>query len=149
MGGSEPPYLYDAPKHRPIAYPYSEFDPKAATRDSWNRAADAARPRPKQNGPLIDFNRHPDSYMIVTGTQVEFEPMPKNTKKWVAATRWVQFTLRVLQLFGALGALVCVICLKPTDGAQGWLIRIPVCSPQLRFLQCCQLTDVSPPGTLL
>ena len=125
MGGSEPPYLY-TPTTRPVSYPYSDFNPKAATQAAWQRASLASQPKPKQDGPLVDFNKHPDSYMIVQGNQTEWKPLPPNTKKAIVVTRWVQFALRVVQCIGALGLLVCVICIKGMETAVGWLVRVPV-----------------------
>jgi len=77
-------------------------------------------------GPLIDFNQHPDSFMIVSYGQNEHESLPPGTKKTVVVTRWVQFGLRLLQLIGALGLLFCVICVKGAAPAQSWMLRVPV-----------------------
>ena len=99
MGAGDAPYLYDPPSRRQIAYPYSDFDPKAVTRASWISAAESTVSKPKQEGPLVDFNRHPDSYMIVP-PQIVREPMPANTKTKVKAVRWVQFGFRLAQLLG-------------------------------------------------
>jgi hypothetical protein len=126
MGASEPPYLYDSPSRRQVAYPYSDFDPKAASRASWQSAAIAAQPRPKQQGPLVDFNKHPDSYMIVSGSQVEHKLLPSNTKKTITIVRWVQWTLRVMQLLGSIGGLICLICLKGIETAPSYIMRVPV-----------------------
>lgn len=125
MGAGDAPYLYDPPSRRQIAYPYSDFDPKAVTRASWISAAESTMSKPKKEGPLVDFNRHPDSYMVVT-PQAPRAPMPPNTKKKVVAWRWVQFSLRLLQLLGAIGLLLCVIFVRNTETAQGWIMRIPV-----------------------
>lgn len=125
MGAGHAPYLYDPPSRRQIAYPYSDFDPKAVTRASWISAAESTMSKPKQEGPLIDFNRHPDSYMVVT-PHAPREPLPPNTKKKVVAWRWVQFGLRVSQLLGAIGLLLCVIFVRNTETAQGWIMRVPV-----------------------
>jgi hypothetical protein len=124
MGAGDAPYLYDPPSRRQIAYPYSDFDPKAVTRASWISAAESNVSKPKQEGPLVDFNRHPDSYMIVP-PQIVREPMPANTKTKVKAVRWVQFGFRLAQLLGAVGCLLCVIFVKNTEKAQGWIMRIP------------------------
>jgi hypothetical protein len=124
MGAGDAPYLYDPPSRRQIAYPYSDFDPKAVTRASWISAAESNVSKPKQEGPLVDFNRHPDSYMIVP-PQIVREPMPANTKTKVKAIRWVQFGFRLAQLLGAIGCLLCVIFVKNTEKAQGWIMRIP------------------------
>nr|POE85377.1 pyridoxamine 5'-phosphate oxidase family protein usto [Quercus suber] len=99
MGVSEPPYIYDQPQHNRniIAYPYSQFDPKAVTAASYAAASQQSLPKPKQNGPLLNFNQHPDSYMIVTGQDVSHEPMPANTKKTVTVLRWVLFVFRIFQ----------------------------------------------------
>lgn len=130
MGGSEPPYLYDRPQHtrNSVAYPYSHFNPKAVSEASYAAVSTATLPRPQHNGPLINFNQHPDSYMIVTGQNVDFQPMSANTKKTVTILRWVQFALRVLEELGALGLLVATICIRGTQGAVTYLLRIPVCS---------------------
>lgn len=125
MGAGDAPYLYDPPSRRQVAYPYSDFDPKAVTRASWISATESTISKPKQEGPLIDFNRHPDSYMVVA-PQVHHEPLPPNTKTKVVATRWVQFGFRLAQVLGAIGCLLCVIFVRNTETAQGWIMRIPV-----------------------
>ncbi|KAM0712526.1 hypothetical protein Q7P37_011623 [Cladosporium fusiforme] len=124
MGGVDQPYLYDPPSRRQIAYPYSDFDPKAVTRASWISAAESTMSKPKKEGPLIDFNKHPDSFMVVT-PQASREPMPANTKKKVTIVRWVQFGLRIIQVVGAIGCLLCVIFVRNTETAQGWIMRVP------------------------
>lgn len=126
MGSSDPPYLYDRPASRPVSYPYSQYDPKAISRVSWQQSMTSSRPQSSQAGPLVDFNRHPDSYMVVRGTQRDLPSMPKNTKTAVAAVRWTQFSLRVLQLAAAMGALFCGIVLKPAEQTQSWIVRITV-----------------------
>jgi len=56
--GVEPPFIYDRPSVYTFGNPSTRsFDPKAATRASWQPPPQ----RPKQDGPLIDFNKHPDS----------------------------------------------------------------------------------------
>lgn len=123
--GVEPPYLYTAPTRQSVADPYYNFDPKAVTRSSY-AASFASTQRPKQEGPLINFNKHPDSYVIVPYGSCDLEPMPANTRKKVVVTRRIQLALRILQLFGAVGLLVCVICLLGVDETQSWILRIPV-----------------------
>jgi hypothetical protein len=49
--GVQPPFLYDAVKHK-------DFDPRAASRASMQSSR--APPRPKQEGPLVSFNQHPE-----------------------------------------------------------------------------------------
>lgn len=130
MGAAEPPYLYDAPSQRPVSFPYSSFEPKRVTNALREQSSYASRPKSTQSGPLIDFNRHPDSYMVVTGSDLNHKPLPASTKKWVTVIRWIQFTLRALTLLGAMGVLFCIICLKPTDLTQAWIMRITVSYPR-------------------
>lgn len=132
MGGSDQPFLYDRPTNRnsQITYPYSDFNPRAATQAHYaalTERAERQKHRSAQEGkPLINFNQHPDSYMIVGQPTVDYEPMAPSTKKMVIAMRWVQFALRLLQEIGAVGILVCVICLKMNNDGPGWIIRVAV-----------------------
>jgi len=131
MGASDLPYLYQPTTHT-SAYPSQDFNPKAVTHAHYARLSQAssAPTSPKKEGPLINFNEHPDSYVVYSGAQKEHKALPKNTKKVIVTTRWVQFALRVLQEIVALGLLACGICLKGTSGAETYLIRVPV-SPHL------------------
>ena len=52
--------------------------------------------------------------------------MNPRTKYHVKHARWMQVFLRICALLGAAGMLVCVICIKGTDGSVAWIIRIPV-----------------------
>lgn len=57
MGRSSPPFLYDPPSTWSFDGPTgSGFNPKAVTQASWT----PRQPKPKPNGPLVNFNRHPD-----------------------------------------------------------------------------------------
>ncbi|PIA99715.1 hypothetical protein CB0940_03306 [Cercospora beticola] len=124
------PYLYGQLEgsRTSIAYPYSDFNPRAATQAHYQAFAERAERQKKlsqQDGrPLINFNQHPDSYMVVNNPEVHHEPLPSNTKGKIIGTRWVQFAFRILQELGALGVLVCVICLKMANDGPGWIIRI-------------------------
>jgi hypothetical protein len=56
--GVEPPFLYDHPSKYIFNGPTDTgFNPKAATIASWT----PTQPKPKRDGPLIEFNKHPDS----------------------------------------------------------------------------------------
>jgi hypothetical protein len=56
--GVEPPFLYDPPNRYSFSGPTERgFNPKAATQASWSPPASRAKP----DGPLINFNQHPDS----------------------------------------------------------------------------------------
>ncbi|KAF2768214.1 hypothetical protein EJ03DRAFT_375431 [Teratosphaeria nubilosa] len=128
MGGSDQPYMYDPPARRGIAYPYSNFNPKAVTHASYARLSQLSTNTShttKKQGPLINFNQHPDSYVVVAGNQTEHKPLPPHTKKAVVSVRWVTFGFRILQEIGAIGLLVCVICIRGTSGGETYLLRIP------------------------
>lgn len=53
--GPQQPFLYESDKVD-SRFPTSSFDPKAVTRASW----EPKPKKPKQNGPLISINRHPE-----------------------------------------------------------------------------------------
>lgn len=56
--GVEPPFIYDRPSSYTFAGPTSKsFNPRAATQASWTPRPE----KPKQDGPLINFNKHPDT----------------------------------------------------------------------------------------
>jgi hypothetical protein len=125
MVGITPTYSF-APVSQQERDPTYDFDPKAVTRASYYSIASSSTPALKQEGPLIDFNRHPDSYIIVPTARSNVPPMHPNTKQRINTARWLQFALRLLQLVGALGALVCVIIIRGVNDVQGWILRIPV-----------------------
>ncbi len=52
--------------------------------------------------------------------------MSPRTKKKIKYARWIQLALRILELLGTLGLLVCVICLKGMQSTVGWVTRIVV-----------------------
>lgn len=125
MGGE--PFQYDHPTKYSFVGPADRgFHPKAATEASWT----PRQPRPQHAGPLIDstqFNRHPDSYFVVPYGNLNAKPMSKRTKSKVKWTRVTQLLLRICALLGALGMLLCVICIRGTESITGWIIRVPVC----------------------
>ncbi|RMY97057.1 hypothetical protein D0862_08262 [Hortaea werneckii] len=133
MGGSDMPYLYTPTTHRhsyatDYNYPHSTFNPKAVTQASYARLSQQSintSPPKKREGPLINFNEHPDSYVVYSGDRPEFKPVHKGAKRWIVGVRWFQFGLRVVTEIMALGLLVCAVCLTDVDGAAKYLIRIP------------------------
>jgi hypothetical protein len=120
MVGRFQPYLYDA------QFDESNFNPKAVTMAS---RLPPPPPRKKQEGPLIDFNKHPDSYLILPYGNTNVKPMPKNTKIFVKVARWIQLVFRVLTLLGAVGVLLCGIFIRGTTDTEGYIMRIPVSTP--------------------
>ncbi|KAJ5651420.1 uncharacterized protein N7484_005143 [Penicillium longicatenatum] len=119
MGRSEPPFLYD----RPSAYSFNGptdpfFNPKAVTQASRTPAV----PRQKQDGPLINFNRHPDSWESFEKKPTH-TPMNPKVKKWIKGVRGTQLGLRSITLLGALASLFCSIVIKNADTTVIWIMR--------------------------
>ena len=135
--GVEPPFLYDHPSRYSFNGPTDKgFNPRAATVASWTPAA----PKIKRDGPLVEFNRHPDSvsatrnlskpslmsfqYLVVPYGNLTAKPMSPSTGKKIKTLRQLQLFLRVHQFIGALGSLFCVIAINRTSGSVGWIIRV-------------------------
>jgi len=185
MGGPKSPYLYPSPD-RPLSYPYSSYNPRAASQAAYQARQIRNIPQARQDGPLlrfpppapptksfialsesgkvnytpaaneqiqenrrsrqatsevVNFNRHPDSWMIAHDQRKDYKPMPANTRKKVVAIRWVQFALRVVQELGAMGLLTCMICFTNVPEAFLWVMRVAVSLTQqlLRLVRanCC------------
>ncbi|KAF1976593.1 hypothetical protein BU23DRAFT_587952 [Bimuria novae-zelandiae CBS 107.79] len=109
------PYLYDAT-------PSDSFNPKAVTIAS---RLPPSPPKKKPEGPLVDFNRHPDSYGVLPYGQTDVKPMNPKVKIIVKVARWIQFALRVFNLIGAIGSLLCSIFIKGASNTEGYIMRIP------------------------
>ncbi|TKX21165.1 FAD dependent oxidoreductase-like protein 3 [Elsinoe australis] len=120
MGGA--PYLYTPSINNGSTF---DFNPRAYSQASYAASIEKQSPKPKQQGPLVDLNRHPDSWMVVTPNATNVEPMPPNTRVKVLTCRGIQLLFRILQLIGALGLFVCTICIRGTQDVQGWIMRIP------------------------
>jgi hypothetical protein len=56
MGASDVPFMYQAVSRDDERFPAQTFDPKAVTRASY----EPKKPKPKPDGPLVSFNRHPE-----------------------------------------------------------------------------------------
>ena len=56
MGAPQAPFMYQAVHKDDDRFPAASFDPKAVTRASM----EPKKPRPKSDGPLVSFNRHPE-----------------------------------------------------------------------------------------
>jgi hypothetical protein len=123
MGGGQP-YLYGPPQSFNQWDPYNCFNPKAVSQSSLKPRVE----KPKQDGPLLNFNRHPDSFLITPTGQTEFKKMHPNTKNRVKYARRAQLFFRGLQLIGCVGLLVAVICIKNIKGAESWIVRLSVSS---------------------
>ncbi|KAK8159470.1 hypothetical protein IWX90DRAFT_301483 [Phyllosticta citrichinensis] len=129
MGGPDQPYIYEPQRNSVTVDSLYGFNPRAVTQAS-RAAAKAAASKTSassvREGPLIDFNRHPDSYLIGQYDHSDVEPMSPKTKERVNWAKWIQFAFRALQLIAAIGLLICVICIKGTQGLEGWIIRVSV-----------------------
>jgi hypothetical protein len=122
MGGGQP-FLY-APS-APVQYSALDpgFNPKAVTQASY---APPPPPKPKQEGPLLNFNRHPDSYIVQPYGKLDCKPMSPNTKSKVKWTRSIQLASRIFQLLGSIAMLIFVISVKGASDNEGWILRLPV-----------------------
>ncbi|KAJ5519474.1 hypothetical protein N7453_001896 [Penicillium expansum] len=119
MGRSSPPFLYESPSAYGFKGPTDRgFNPRAATEASWTRPAD----KPKPKGPLVNLNRHPDTWGSFN-TASSFTPMSHKTKDRVKYARSTQLALRVLAFLGALGSLFCSIVIKGAAVTVIWIIR--------------------------
>ena len=56
MGGTQPPFMYQAVHKDDERFPATSFDPKAVTRASY----ESKKPKSKPDGPLVSINRHPE-----------------------------------------------------------------------------------------
>lgn len=121
MGGGQP-YLYGPPQAYNQNDPYGGFNPKAITQ-AYNLPP---RPNPKQNGPLVNFNAHPDGFAIASIGATQYTHLHPNTKNRVTRVRRSQLAFRCVQLVAAVGLLVAVFCIKKTKSTEGWMIRAPV-----------------------
>ncbi|KAF1952347.1 hypothetical protein CC80DRAFT_538292 [Byssothecium circinans] len=119
MGGA--PYLYE-PRRESTLDPPSTFNPKAVTMASRQPPSPTKK---KPEGPFINFNQHPDSYVILPYGKTNVKPMSAKTKTAVTIVRWVQFMLRLFNLVGAVGAVLCGIFIKGATDTEGYVMRIP------------------------
>ncbi|EER39346.1 conserved hypothetical protein [Histoplasma capsulatum H143] len=120
MGRVEPPFMYDPPSSNRFSGISDKFDPKSVTRESWT----PREPRMEIKGPLVNFNTHPDSYIVIPDGKFNKKTMSPKTKHRVKYTRTFQLVLRVCTLIGGLGLLFCVICINKTAGVVSWMIRV-------------------------
>ncbi|KAI1186228.1 hypothetical protein F5B17DRAFT_369279 [Nemania serpens] len=117
--GVQQPYMYDSAR-RDSNLPEKEFDPKAVTRASW----EVKPKKPKKNGPLVSFNRHPDAHVVPTGRTYNFRPMSDTTKWLIRWTRYLQLVLRALELIAGAGLLTLMILISKVPSLTAWILRI-------------------------
>ncbi|CAI9631796.1 unnamed protein product [Alternaria burnsii] len=124
MAGRWQPHMYASSRDSMIDTDPTRptFNPKAITMAS---RMPPPPPKKKQEGPLIDFNKHPDSYLILPYGNTKTKPMSPKTKVFVDIARWIQFSLRILTLLGAVGVLLCGIFIRGAQATEGYILRIP------------------------
>jgi hypothetical protein len=127
MAGRWQPYAYAPQRDSMIDTDPTQpiFNPKAVTMAS---RLPPPPPKKKQEGPLIDFNQHPDSFLILPYGNTNAKPMGKRTKTFINIARWTQLGFRVAQLLGAIGVLLCGIFIRGAQDTEGYIMRIPVCT---------------------
>ncbi|KAJ5484161.1 hypothetical protein N7539_005957 [Penicillium diatomitis] len=118
MGRSEPPFIYDRPATNSFYGP-TDFNPKAVTEASRRPPP----PRPIVKGPLVNINRHPDTWGSPELSS-EWTPMSSRTKNAVVYIRRVQLVLRIFAFTGALGSLFCSIVMTNVATTIIWILRV-------------------------
>ncbi|KAF9693368.1 hypothetical protein EKO04_008741 [Ascochyta lentis] len=116
------PYLYSAPERESMMDVPNTFNPKAVTMAS---RMPPSPPKRKQDGPLVNFNKHPDSYLVLPYGKTDAKPMSPKTKLWIKIARWTQLFFRLCSLLGAIGLLLCGIFIRGAQDTEGWIMRIP------------------------
>ncbi|KUI54855.1 hypothetical protein VP1G_02248 [Cytospora mali] len=117
--GAQQPYMYSAASFDDARFPATSFDPKAITRASW----EPQKVKPKKDGPLVSFNRHPDAHEV-RGPRAPFKTFGAKTKWWIKWIRVVQLGLRVLELIAAAGILFLFIIIDDVSALTAWVVRI-------------------------
>ena len=117
------PYLYN-PSERGSTYEtQDDFNPKRVTMESYQPPSPS---KAKPDGPLVNFNKHPDSYVIMPYGKNTAKPMSPKVQIWIKVARWIQLFFRLCTLFGAIGTLLCAIFIKGAQTTEGYIMRIPV-----------------------
>ncbi|RWA05903.1 hypothetical protein EKO27_g9204 [Xylaria grammica] len=117
--GVQQPYMYDSGR-RDSRLPEKEFDPKAVTRASW----EVKPKKPKKNGPLVAFGRHPDAHAVPSGRTYNFRPMSDTSKWLIRWTRYLQLVLRASELIAGAGLLTLMILISNVAPLAAWILRI-------------------------
>ncbi|KAF2708680.1 hypothetical protein K504DRAFT_380404 [Pleomassaria siparia CBS 279.74] len=116
------PYLYSAPQRESFMDVPQQFNPKAITIAS--RQPPPPSPTKKAQGPLMNFNQHPDGYLVLPYGKTDAKPMNPKTEVMIKTARWIQLSFRVVTLLGAVGVLLCGIFIKGTQATEGYVMRI-------------------------
>ncbi|KAI5844842.1 hypothetical protein BZA05DRAFT_408657 [Tricharina praecox] len=122
---------YHAPstsRHQPLLPEFSDpdfsptarFNPKAVTQAF--QAARNAAPKPAQHGPFINLDASNSTLLPRPALREGACPV---SKKLITIARYVSIFLRLLQLLGAMGLLVCLLFIREIEFATGWICRVP------------------------
>ncbi|KFY03469.1 hypothetical protein O988_01447 [Pseudogymnoascus sp. VKM F-3808] len=118
--GVEPPFIYDSVKKDTTRHSYKDFDPKAVSRASMQSQPQ----KPKKDGPLVSFNKHPDSYLIMPSGKATGARVSASMKGRITETRMAVLFFRIFQLIAAIGALTTMVLITGVDSQMGWIMRI-------------------------
>lgn len=127
------PYLYNAPDKESMDMTGGGFNPKAVTIAS---RLPPPTPSKKPEGPLLNFNKHPDSYLVLPYGKTDAKPMNPKVKDVIKVVRWIQFGLRLVNLLGAIGVLLCGIFIKGAQTLENYIMKIPVCPKHPSSIAC-------------
>ncbi|PHH84296.1 hypothetical protein CDD83_2184 [Cordyceps sp. RAO-2017] len=123
-------YISQGPDSR---FPATTFDPKSVTRASWKPKL----MKPPRCGPLISFNRHPDSHSAPPRQTHPYLPIGPRARTWIKWVRRGQLVLRAVQLTGALGILTLMVIILGPSEATAWVMRI---TPGISVIHCLYAT---------
>jgi len=99
--------------------PTARFNPKAVTQ-AFEAARDAT-PKPPQHGPFIDLD---SNSALLPRPSLRDGACPVS-KTMITVSRYLSIFLRLLQLLGAMGLLVCLLFIREIEFATGWICRAP------------------------
>ncbi|PWW73002.1 hypothetical protein C7212DRAFT_366231 [Tuber magnatum] len=111
--------------HRPYL-PFGTSDPETESLRSFNpkRISEAAArplpPRPKMTAPYIQLDLQHQSI-----DRIQQRGYAKVPKKAIMAMRTSSIVLRIIQLFGAMALLICMLFVRKIDEITGWICRVP------------------------
>lgn len=111
---SQQPYIPEF--FSPTFTPTARFNPKRVTEEA--EAARNAPPRPVPTGPFFNATAPARKRAAHSRSPV--------SKTLVKLARYANLLLRVGQLLGAMGLLVCMLLVRGVDDISGWICRVPV-----------------------
>lgn len=123
MGGEKP--FISVPISRYAALrAQDDFDQKPVR--AVNLQTSINKPLPRPSGHLSDFYTHPDSYLILPTRDMIGNGVFQEVKTKITTVKWVEFSLRSLEMLGAIGFLFCAIVIQNLATYEIWLLRAVV-----------------------